>query len=85
LFQNTLQNLIEKSPRYTAAKLFDFLPSCRALNNEDLFKHLLSEILIYKIYYYVHSYFDEFDVNTKISYVDVLKFISRKDLLRYST
>jgi hypothetical protein len=66
-------NLIEKSPRYTTAKLFNFFPSCmRALNNEDLFKHLLSKILIYKMYYTVDSYYD---VNTKIKDVDVLKFI----------
>jgi hypothetical protein len=54
----------------------------RALNNEDLFKNLLSKILIYKMYYTVDSYYD---VNTKITDVDVLKFISKKDLLRYST
>jgi hypothetical protein len=35
-------NLIKKSPRYTTAKLFDYLPPCMtALINEDLFKHLL--------------------------------------------
>jgi hypothetical protein len=39
--------LTEKSPGYTIVKLFDFLVSCiRALNNEDLFKHLLSKIPI---------------------------------------
>jgi hypothetical protein len=43
---------------------------------------LLSKILIYKMYYSVDFYYD---VNTKITDVDVLKFISKKDLLRYST
>jgi hypothetical protein len=75
--------IIRKIIRYTTAKLFDFLPSCmRALNNKDLFKNLLSKILIYKMYNTVDSYYD---VNTKITDVDVLKFISKKYLLRYST
>jgi hypothetical protein len=34
------------------------------------------------MYYTVDSYYD---VNTKIKDVDVLKFIWKKDLLRYST
>jgi hypothetical protein len=34
------------------------------------------------MYYTVNSYYD---VNTRITDVDVLKFISRQDLLRHST
>jgi hypothetical protein len=46
--------LVEKSPRYNTAKLFDSLPSCiRALNIDDLIKHLLGKILVYKMYYTV--------------------------------
>jgi hypothetical protein len=71
--------LIEKS--HITAKLFDFLVSCMwALSNEDLFKHLLSKFQFIKCI--VDFYYD---VNTTITDVDVLKFISRKDLLRYST
>jgi hypothetical protein len=76
-------NNLEKSLRYTTARLFDSLPSCmRALKNEDLFKHLLIKILIHKMYCTVDSYYD---VNTKITNVYVFKFKARKDFLKYST
>jgi hypothetical protein len=53
----------------------------RALNNNDLFKHLLHKILVFKMYYNIDSFYSDIDS----SITDVLKFMLKKDLKRYST
>jgi hypothetical protein len=71
-------NIVEKSPHYCSAKLYDFLPqNIRNVTNRDLFKILLKKILLKKSYYNVTMFYNK---DTMITQADVLKLISKKDL-----
>jgi hypothetical protein len=62
--------------------MFGYLPlSMRNLKSDKLFKNLLKKILIFKIYYHVEMFYNN---DTKITNNDVLKYVSQKDLDRYS-
>jgi hypothetical protein len=62
--------------------MFDNLPlSMRKLKSDELFKNLLKKILIFKMYYRVEMFYNN---DTKITHNDVLKYVSQKNLDRYS-
>jgi hypothetical protein len=71
-------NIIEKSPLYNSAKMYDFLPQImRNIINVVLFKNVLKKILVLKMYYDIDMYYhSEF----KITDADVLFFVSKSDL-----
>jgi hypothetical protein len=51
------------------------------LKNDMLFKNLLKKLLVDKEYYNNKEFYDP---NFKITDSDILKFVSKKDLIRYS-
>jgi hypothetical protein len=63
-------------------KYYDNLPSSLwNLKNDMLFKNLLKKLLVDKEYYNIKEFNDP---NFKITDSDILKFVSKEDLIRYS-
>jgi hypothetical protein len=50
------------------------------LKNDTLFKNLLKKLLVDKEYYNINEFCD---ANFKITDSDILKYVSKKDLIRY--
>jgi hypothetical protein len=71
---------MEISPYFQNAKFYDNLPSImRNLKNDTLFKNLLKKLL--KEYYNINDFSDP---NFKITDIDIHKFVSKNDLIKYS-
>lgn len=70
---------LSRSPYYIAGTFFDHLPSLlRMVKNVNLFKNLLRKILVDKEYYDVKSFSAD-----KLTDNDLLKFITRSDLINF--
>jgi hypothetical protein len=75
-------SLLERSPYYITAKIYDQLPSLlRNIKNDVLFKTLLKKILTHKEYYNVGAFFDE---NTKIDEIDLIMYTTRYNIEQFS-